>query len=628
MVTRCPLDATHHSSTGVCSPEMRLSRIEFDGYRNLTDAIEFSHPISVLVGANNSGKSNIIDALRMTLMPFSGWPLKVRRDDFNHGGTGDPVVGSLTITARFENLDLEQSGRMITALDGAVDRAAMHFHAELPDIGQPRGRYLGGKAMSPDLEEWARSSVTYTYLPPLRDAEDDLRPGRSNRLIELIAALTGDGSDRALILDIAKKANSDLSEVESLKKSRSRIQDRLTSMSGAGSAQNAELLFTEPLFERVLATLGVRVGDDLPLAMSQNGLGMNNILYMAVLLAGLTYESDSSLHLLLVEEPEAHLHPQMQDLLMRFLEKEVSNRNDVQVIVTTHSPNITSSAQVERITSLSKTSGRVNAKSIAQMGLKDDELQYLARFLDVTKASLLFSRAVILVEGISEQLVIPLLASELDPPVSLLEKSVTVINIGGLAFGPFAALYDDNRLLNRCAIISDADPPKAADTVSVEEFDSELEASGDMVILHGDDPLDTLAATASSSVGDQPDPILSSTAQKLVNSENERRHVFLSARTFEYDLVVAGNWEWCISALKLIKPRVAKWLDENQDLDTIEKKAAALLDAVDGVKGRFAQALTKTLALTKEAGHVVHVPAYIRDAIAFACGTDESSSSE
>ena len=176
------------------------------------------------------------------------------------------------------------------ALDGARDRAALHLHCQLPAIGQPRARYLGGDAKSPDVEEWARSAITYTYLPPLRDAEEDLRPGRNNRLIELIAALTGDGADRQRILDIAGQANNELAGVQSLVESRSRIQARLNSLAGATQSQQAALLFTEPLFERVLSTLGVSVGDDLPLAMSQNGLGMNNILYMAVLLAALTYD--------------------------------------------------------------------------------------------------------------------------------------------------------------------------------------------------------------------------------------------------------------------------------------------------------------------------------------------------
>lgn len=588
---------------------MRLSSIECSGFRNLREPIELAHPLAVLVGANNTGKSNVIDALRMVLTPLTGWPLRPRRDDFAHGGTGEPTVSEMTLTVRFNDLNFEQAGRMVTALDGARDRAALHLHCQLPAIGQPRARYLGGDAKSPDVEEWARSAITYTYLPPLRDAEEDLRPGRNNRLIELIAALTGDGADRQRILDIAGQANNELAGVQSLVESRSRIQARLNSLAGATQSQQAALLFTEPLFERVLSTLGVSVGDDLPLAMSQNGLGMNNILYMAVLLAALTYDHGSNLHLLLVEEPEAHLHPPMQDLLMRFLQKEVSGRNDVQVIVTTHSPNFTSSARVERITSLSRAGAEIASRAVGSFGLSADELDHLARFLDVTKASLLFARSVMLVEGIAEQLVIPALAAELDPMRDLTESSVAIVNVGGLAFGPFAALYDDGRLPIRCAIVSDADPPKAADDSPAVESEAPL-------------------GSAESPPSDTPDPVLSATAQKLKSNENDRRRVFLSTRTFEHDLVLAGNWEWAIAALRLIKPRVARALSLDEALDTSEKRADAVLAAVESVKGRFAQALTRTIAEVKAAGHPIVVPQYIRDAIDFVSEQPELASGE
>jgi hypothetical protein len=79
--------------------------------------------------ANNTGKSNVIDALRMTLLPLTGWPLRPSRDDFTHDGTGEPTGAEMTITAGFEGLNLQQSGRMVTAVDGARDRAALHLSA-------------------------------------------------------------------------------------------------------------------------------------------------------------------------------------------------------------------------------------------------------------------------------------------------------------------------------------------------------------------------------------------------------------------------------------------------------------------------------------------------------------------
>ena len=123
---------------------------------------------------------------------------------------------------------------------------------------------------------------------------------------------------------------------------------------------------------------------------------------------------DGVLRVLLVEEPEAHLHPQLQDLLMRFLEEEAEG--STQVIVTSHSPGFASSARVERLTVIARPSGaaRPVARVPRDFGLSAKQLGHLRRFLDVTKASLFFARAVILVEGVSEQLLLPAVARRLE----------------------------------------------------------------------------------------------------------------------------------------------------------------------------------------------------------------------
>jgi putative ATP-dependent endonuclease of OLD family len=596
-----------------------LSRVEFAGFRHLSDPVDFARPLSILVGPNNSGKSSVIDALRMTLPPLSGWPLRPRRSDFVLNGAAEITADEFTITTRFADLTVTQAGRMLTALDGRPDRAALCLRSTLPEVGAPKRMFMGGESMTSDVEEWARTAVTYTYLPPLRDAEEDMKPGRANRLVELVASLTGTGPDHARIVGIAEEANAELAKVDAIKKATERIQTRLNEIHGASHAQQADLLFSDPVFERVLSTLGVRIGDMQPLELGFNGLGLNNVLYIAVLLAGLTYEPESDLHLLLVEEPEAHLHPQLQDLLMRFLQREVERRDDVQVIVTSHSPNLASAAPAECITVMSRLPSRIASGSVGQFGLKSDEVDHLARFLDVTKASLLFARSIILVEGLAEQLLMPLLAAECGK--SLAEAGVTVVNVGGLAFGPFAALYDDERLPHRCAIVSDADPPDAEDDDDPgqdDDLQADVDEKQDSTVdqENQDPPVVVKAGHAEMASGaEMPDPVLSATAQKLKAAENKRRKVFLSDKTFEYDLVMAGNWDWALQALALIKPRVAKRLGNDATLTTHEAKAEALLIAVKAVKGRFAQALTKTLAPYKSAGNEIKVPQYIADAV-------------
>lgn len=566
---------------------MRITSLIAKDYRNLDGSYGLSAPLAVVVGENNAGKSNLIDGLRTVLEPDDpargrSW---LRPDDFAHDGAGSPLSDELELAVRLEHLDGQEQSRMLTCLvpEEGTGVAKLRMKARLGADGRIRVEWFGGNSEHPDVERHAREAIRFIYLPPLRDAAADLRPGRDNKLVPLLAALTPDThKDREKVEKLVEESNKQLDQVSKVVEARSLVDKRLQGMTGGGRfAQQSTLAFGDPNFLRIVGTLRAKIGELIALEMDQNGLGFNNLLYMAVLLAAIAdgaEEEGPRLRVMLVEEPEAHLHPQLQDLLMRFLEKEAGKRT--QVIVTSHSPNFASSAKVDRLTVMARPlgGGAPVARLPARFGLESKQLAFLRRFLDVTKASLFFARSVILVEGIAEQLLVPQLAHRLGK--DLPPAGVSVINVGGVAFPPFSDLFGPGRLPYRLAVVSDSDPA----------LDAEEDAT---------DALSPRAAKLKARV-----------------ANNANVEVFLSENTFEWDLAkIPGNRALMVEALAPFKPKVAKKLPtELANLD--DDGAADLLHQKIGrQKGPFAQSLAELLV---DSNRDFEPPSYLREAIDWA----------
>jgi putative ATP-dependent endonuclease of the OLD family len=141
-----------------------------------------------VIGENNNGKSNLVDALRIVVYAHDGqrdarvWPT-----DFAHDGTGTPVGDEFTMELRFGSLTSSEMERLVTCLTGEADevKAMIGMRANLDASGRPRLHWYGGAADQTELGGWAREAGIYTYLHPLRDATEDLRQGRRNRLVDL-----------------------------------------------------------------------------------------------------------------------------------------------------------------------------------------------------------------------------------------------------------------------------------------------------------------------------------------------------------------------------------------------------------------------------------------------------------
>jgi predicted ATP-dependent endonuclease of OLD family len=163
----------------------------------------------------------------------------------------------------------------------------------------------------------------------------------------------------------------------------------------------------------------------------------------------------SKYFLLLFEEPEAHLHKHIQ---MALFEKTGLNANEgVQIIMTTHSDNISAASKISNLNVIKKN-GKSSMVMQPYCGLEDNEITHIERYLDVKRSELLFSKSVILVEGDAEEILIPIMVKKCFG-VSLDELGISLINIGSVGFENIYKLFHDQRIQKKCAVITDLDTP-------------------------------------------------------------------------------------------------------------------------------------------------------------------------
>ena len=170
--------------------------------------------------------------------------------------------------------------------------------------------------------------------------------------------------------------------------------------------------------------------------LSLNSLGSNNFLYIATIMSELEIAGKSDIFtVLLIEEPEAHLHPQLQVRFMKYLEQLEDSLGNVQIIVTTHSATLASSVGIGKLIHLSRhrNDDSITSTTMSEKNFGDSITEaYINRWLDATKSTMLFSRGVILVEGIAESIIIPRLAELVLAKYNKEHKATTLLPLRAL----------------------------------------------------------------------------------------------------------------------------------------------------------------------------------------------------
>jgi putative ATP-dependent endonuclease of the OLD family len=453
---------------------MKLIEIQIENFRcvqNLT--WKLNEGLNVLVGENDAGKTAIVDAIHLALGSVAQEQVShIVEDDFRRGTT------ELRVTSKFGNLG-EDTKRFIEYLtyEGDKEKKPYLYLSMQSEITENERwpintRFLCGSpvtikdakagkitlgANGGQFEFEARDYLKVTYLKPLRDAERELRARRGSRLSALINRLIkGKPQEEQKITNDIKDFEIKLRKHFSEYTARSddpekhgAVLKQLVNMlfDEEQSSTNVELgLASEQKLKSLLERLDLSFADGDSLI--NRGLGYSNLLFIAAELSLF----DSGFRFLMIEEPEAHLHPQLQLKLAQHL----NTLSDAQIILTTHSPNLASKFTLDTVTIVK--GGDVFPLNESSTKISGDDKKFLERFLDVTRANLFFARGVLLVEGESEELLLPTIARLLKK--DLTDGGVSIVKVGSKAAARYANVFlrKDGKNLNiPVAIITDKD---------------------------------------------------------------------------------------------------------------------------------------------------------------------------